>query len=82
MPDTSDIPPLPAILRAPEPVIAAGMIAWLIATLVVWISGWGDGRTLTVCLVGLGVGVFGTTVFLVQRAAVRRGDRTAQRGLD
>ncbi|MGV9824009.1 MULTISPECIES: DUF2530 domain-containing protein [unclassified Gordonia (in: high G+C Gram-positive bacteria)] len=82
MADAADIPQLPRALRAPEPVIAVGMMAWLVATIVVWITGWGDDRTLAVCLVGLAVGVLGTTIFLVQRAAARRGDRTAQRGLD
>lgn len=82
MPDEADIPELPRSLRAPEPVIALGMVAWLIATIVVWVTGAGGDRTLAVCLVGLAVGVLGTTIFLVQRAASRRGDRTAQRGLD
>lgn len=82
MPDASDIPQLPRVLRAPEPVIIVGMAAWLVAAIVVWVTGWGGDRALQVCLVGLAVGVLGTTVFLVQRAAVRRGDRTAQRGLD
>ncbi|MGV9710945.1 DUF2530 domain-containing protein [Gordonia sp. NPDC003424] len=82
MSDAPDIPELPRVLRAPEPVIVVGMAAWLLAAIVVWVTGWGGDRTLAVCLVGLAVGVLGTTVFLIQRAAVRRGDRTAQRGLD
>lgn len=82
MSEPDEIPQLPRALRAPEPVIAAGMIAWLVATVVVGVTGWGGGRTLAVCLVGLAVGLLGTSIFLVQRAASRRGDRTAQRGLD
>lgn len=82
MSDAADVPELPRSLRAPEPVIAVGMTAWLIAAIVVGVTGWGGGRTLAVCLVGLGVGVLGTSIFLIQRAASRRGDRTAQRGLD
>ncbi|MFW0785421.1 DUF2530 domain-containing protein [Gordonia sp. CPCC 206044] len=82
MVDASDIPELPRALRLPEPVIVVGMVAWLVATITVWISGWGGDRTLAVCLVGLAVGVLGTTIVLVQRSAVRRGDRTAQQGLD
>ncbi len=82
VPDEADIPPLPRALRAPEPAIAVGMVAWLVAAVVVWLTGWGDDRTLAVCLVGLAVGVLGTTIFLIQRAAARRGDPTAQRGLD
>lgn len=76
------VPELPRALRAPEPVIVVGMLAWLLATIVVWLMGWGTDRTLQICLVGLAVGVLGTTIVGVQRAAVRRGDRTAQQGLD
>lgn len=78
----ADIPELPRALRAPEPVIIVGMLAWLVATIVVWATGWGPDRALTVCLVGLGVGLLGTTIVVVQKAAVARGDRTAQQGLD
>lgn len=82
MADETPIPELPARLRAPEPVIVVGMAVWLAATLIVWLGDLGGDRTLTVCLVGLGVGVVGTTLVLVQRAAVRRGSRGAQEGLD
>ncbi|MGC4935687.1 DUF2530 domain-containing protein [Gordonia sp. DT30] len=82
MSDAAPIPELPRALRAPEPVIVVGMLAWLVASIVVGVTGWGGGRTLAVCLTGLGVGVLGTVIFLVQRAASRRGSRSAQRGLD
>ncbi|MXP22679.1 DUF2530 domain-containing protein [Gordonia sp. HNM0687] len=82
MADAQDVPELPRALRAPEPVIVVGMVSWLIATVVVWVTGWGEDRAMQVCLVGLAVGVLGTTIVLIQRAAVRRGDRTAQQGLD
>ncbi|MGC5248760.1 DUF2530 domain-containing protein [Gordonia sp. DT219] len=82
MSDAAPIPELPRALRAPEPVIVVGMLAWLVASIVVGVTGWGGGRTLAVCLTGLGVGVLGTAIFLVQRAASRRGSRSAQRGLD
>lgn len=82
MSDDAQIPPLPDKLRAPGPVIVVGMLIWLIATLVVWIGGVGPDRALTVCLVGLGVGVLGTMIVLIQQAAVRRGSRGAQEGLD
>ncbi|MBM7367488.1 DUF2530 domain-containing protein [Gordonia hydrophobica] len=82
MPDAPQIPELPSKLRAPEPVIVVGMLIWAVATLVVWIAGVGSDRALTICLVGLGVGVLGTTIVLVQKAAVRRGSRGAQEGLD
>ncbi|NLG46854.1 DUF2530 domain-containing protein [Gordonia sp. (in: high G+C Gram-positive bacteria)] len=82
MPDETQIPQLPASLRAPEPVIIAGMLLWAVATVVVWLTGIGPDRALTVCLVGLGVGVLGTAVVLIQKAGVRRGSRGAQEGLD
>lgn len=82
MSTAAELPELPRSLRAPEPVIAVGMAAWLVAAIVVGVTGWGGGTTLAVCLVGLGVGVLGTSLFVIQRAASRRGDRTAQRGLD
>ncbi|MBT0566409.1 DUF2530 domain-containing protein [Williamsia sp. CHRR-6] len=84
MSDTPDptIPPLPRWLGAPENVVYVGMAAWLIATVVVAVTGWGSTTTLVSCLIGLAVGVFGTGVFLVQRRSSRRGDRAAQRGLD
>jgi len=82
MSEPSEIPELPARLRAPEPVIIVGMLAWLVATLVVWITGIGPDRALTVCWVGLIIGLLGTSIVLVQQAAVRRGSRGAQEGLD
>lgn len=82
MADPTEVPELPARLRAPEPVIVFGMLAWLVATIVVAAAGIGPDRALTVCLVGLGVGVLGTTIVLIQRAAVNRGSKGAQEGLD
>lgn len=80
--DQSGIPPLPASLRAPGPVIVVGMVAWLVATVVVWVTGIGPDRALAVCLVGLAIGVLGTLIVLVQQSAVRRGSKGAQQGLD
>jgi Protein of unknown function (DUF2530) len=73
-------PPLPRALLEPWPIIAIGALAWLVATvaafvlpaLVTW-------RPLT--LAGLGVGLLGTSIFLWQRDAARRGARGAQVGL-
>ncbi|WP_372436026.1 DUF2530 domain-containing protein [Williamsia soli] len=75
------IPELPRRLTSPAPVIIVGMLGWLIATVVV--AGWGLGtdNTLTICLVGLGVGLFGCFVVSLQKWAVRRGSRAAQQGL-
>lgn len=82
MSEPTGVPELPGPLRAPGPVIVVGMIAWLIATIVVAATGIGPDRALEVCLVGLGVGLLGTVIVLVQRAAVARGSRGAQEGLD
>ncbi len=73
-------PPLPAVLLDPWPVIAIGALAWLVAAVVVFLTpalaAW---RPLTVA--GLAVGVLGTSLFLLQRSAARRGARGAQTGL-
>ncbi|KSU58559.1 DUF2530 domain-containing protein [Gordonia hongkongensis] len=82
MSTTLEIPELPRALRAPEPVIVVGMIGWVVATVIVALTDLGGDRALPVCLVGLAVGLLGTTIVLVQRAGVRRGDRGAQEGLD
>jgi hypothetical protein len=73
-------PPLPAVLLDPWPVIAIGALAWLVATVVVFLTpALATWRPLTVA--GLGVGVLGTSIFLIQRSAARRGTRGAQTGL-
>lgn len=82
MPDDPRIPELPPKLRAPEPVIVVGMLIWAVAAVIVWLTDLGSDRALTVCLVGLGIGVLGTVIVMVQKAAVRRGSRGAQEGLD
>ncbi len=73
-------PTLPALLLDPWPVIAAGALAWLIAAVAAFaIPALISWRPMT--LAGLGVGVLGTSIFLWQRAAARRGARGAQKGL-
>jgi Protein of unknown function (DUF2530) len=73
-------PPLPAVLLDPWPIIAVGALAWLVAALVVFLTpALATYRPLTVA--GLGVGVLGTSIFLLQRSAARRGARGAQTGL-
>ena len=73
-------PALPAALLDPWPVIAAGAVLWALATIAAFVvpalAGW---RPVT--LAGLGVGVLGTSIFLWQRTAARRGARGAQTGL-
>lgn len=73
-------PALPARLLEPVPVIIAIAAGWLLAVVLAFtvpaLHGW---RPITVA--GLGVGLLGTSIFLLQLRAARRGDRGAQRGL-
>ena len=75
------IPEIPERLTDPRPVLAIGTAIWLIATVVVAISGdrWHDA--LPICITGLIVGALGTAVFWLQRRASRRGSKSAQKGL-
>jgi hypothetical protein len=75
------VPPvLPPVLLEPWPVIVVGALAWLVAAAAAFlIPDLATWRPMT--LAGLGVGVLGTTIFLLQRDAVRRGSRGAQKGL-
>lgn len=78
---TQNVPQLPPRLTDPRPVLAVGSALWLLATVVVWVSGdrWEAARP--VCLMGLVVGVLGLVIYLVQRRGARRGDKGAQTGL-
>lgn len=77
---TASPPALPAKLLDPWPVIAVGAAAWLVAAIAAFVipalEVWRP-----IALAGLGVGVLGTSIFLWQRHAVRRGSRGAQTGL-
>lgn len=78
---TPQPPALPPGLRKPWPVIVVITAGWLIATLLAFtVPGLHEYRPFAVA--GLGVGVLGTSIFLWQRQAVRRGSRGAQSGLD
>jgi Protein of unknown function (DUF2530) len=73
-------PALPAVLLKPWPVIVVITSGWLIAVVLAFtVPGLHEWRPFTVA--GLGVGVLGTSIFLWQRHAVRRGSRGAQSGL-
>lgn len=80
MPSDPEPPPLPAALLDPRPVIAVGALLWALAALAAFIvpalHGW---RPVTIA--GLGVGVLGTSIFLWQLTAARRGARGAQTGI-
>lgn len=80
-PNNSPEPPaLPERLLEPAPVIVVIAGGWLVAVLLAFIvPGLHDWRPITVA--GLGVGVLGTSIFLLQRRSARRGDRGAQQGL-
>ena len=78
---TPQPPVLPPGLLKPWPVIVVITAGWLIATLLAFtVPGLHEYRPFAVA--GLGVGVLGTSIFLWQRQAVRRGSRGAQSGLD
>jgi hypothetical protein len=74
-------PPLPPVLLQPWPFILTGALGFLAATvaafLVPTLESWRP-----IALAGLGTGVLGTSIFLLQLAGARRGDRGAQVGLD
>lgn len=74
-------PQLPAALLDPRPVILAGAALWALVTIAAFVlpalQTWRP-----ISLAGLGVGVLGTSIFLWQRRAARRGARGAQTGLE
>lgn len=74
-------PPLPPALLRVWPVIGAGAAGFCCATIAAFaIPALESWRPVSVA--GLGVGVVGTTIFLLQRNASRRGVRGAQTGLE
>ncbi|NDJ88239.1 DUF2530 domain-containing protein [Mycolicibacter kumamotonensis] len=74
-------PPLPPALLRVWPVIGAGAGGFGCATVAAFaIPALESWRPVSVA--GLGVGVLGTTIFLLQRNAARRGMRGAQTGLE
>ncbi|HET9875354.1 MAG TPA: DUF2530 domain-containing protein [Mycobacterium sp.] len=79
-PPPREPPPLPAALLKVWPIIVVGAVSWLVAAvaafLVPALESW---RPVTVA--GLGVGLLGTSIFLWQRDAARRGARGAQTGI-
>ncbi len=78
---TPQPPELPQALVKPWPVIVVITAGWLIATVLAFtVPALHDLRPYAVA--GLGVGTLGTSIFLWQRQAVRRGSRGAQSGLD
>lgn len=78
--DEPEVPALPAALLKQWPVIVTIAAGWLVAVVLAFtVPALHDWRPVTVA--GLGVGVLGTSIFLLQRRAARRGSRGAQQGL-
>lgn len=81
-----DPPPLPRRVGEMSTVVAIGSALWLlgaVALLVAWLV---VDRPLdiwfTTCVAGAVLGGIGYGIFSWQRAAARRGSRTAQQGLE
>lgn len=78
--DPPEAPVLPAVLLEPWPVIVAIAACWLVVVVLAFaVPNLHDWRPTAVA--GLVVGVLGTSIFLWQRSAVRRGSRGAQSGI-
>ncbi|WP_431233678.1 DUF2530 domain-containing protein [Mycolicibacterium psychrotolerans] len=74
-------PALPAALLDPWPVIIVGATLWALVTIAAFtVAACESWRP--IALAGLGTGVVGTSVFLWQRTAARRGARGAQTGIE
>lgn len=88
-PGHDDPPPPPALpprFYESPPVIVSGMALWAaaagIAFLVSALNGNPPGELFWTCVAGTGVGLLGAAIFTAQRAAARRGDRSAQQGVE
>ena len=79
-------PPLPPRLTQVRTVVAVGSALWLVAAAGLLVAALLGLRPLdiwfTTCLAGALLGGIGYGIFTWQRAAARRGSRTAQQGLD
>ncbi|TQC46445.1 DUF2530 domain-containing protein [Rhodococcus sp. WS4] len=77
----ADRPPLTQRLADPRPALILGTLAWVVAIVVVIVTGdrWSDA--LPTCIAGVVVGFLGYGLFALQRRAARRGSRGAQQGL-
>lgn len=76
----TDPPTLPRRLNDSVPVIAGGTALWALGAVVAALVT-GFDEVFWTCVAGIGVGAFGASVFLWQRAAARRGSRVAQSGV-
>lgn len=82
----SQIPPLPRRLNEVTPAVAVGTGLWLLACVGLFVAFLLGARPLDewfwTCLSGFVLGLVGYSIFRWQRAAARRGSRSAQRGVD
>ncbi len=76
----TDPPKLSPRFSDSVPVIAGGTVLWAIGALVAALVS-GFDEVFWTCVAGIGVGAFGASVFTWQRAAARRGARSAQSGI-
>jgi hypothetical protein len=72
----ADVPQIPPRLTDPVPVLTIGILGWIVALVVFTATGDRSDDAMP------DQHVAGFALFLAQRAASRRGSRTAQRGLD
>jgi hypothetical protein len=79
-------PPLPPALTRVPVVAAVGGVLWLVAAAALLVAALLGLRPLdiwfTASLAGAFLGAVGYGIFAWQRAAARRGSRTAQQGLE
>jgi hypothetical protein len=74
-------PPLPRRFSDIYTVVGVGSALWLVGAVALLVSGRPLGIWFTTCLTGLLLGGVGIGIYSWQRAAARRGSRTAQQGL-
>jgi hypothetical protein len=81
-----DPPPLPARLTRLPDVVAVGSGLWALGAVALFVAWLAGARPLDIwfvtCVVGAALGGLGYAVYRWQRAASRRGSRTAQSGLE
>lgn len=74
-------PSLPRRFSDVATIVGLGSLLWAVGAVALLLVG-RTGVGFVVCVVGAGLGGIGYGVFRWQRAAARRGSRTAQQGLD
>ena len=79
-------PPLPARFTDLHTVVGVGSALWLLGAVVLLVAHLTADRPLdvwfTTCVCGVVLGGVGIGIYSWQRAAARRGSRTAQEGLE